>query len=82
MIVVGLGKAGCNIAKAFSKFPQYQTYGIDANPDADITIKAKKNHEEYDSSFPDLKRKLKFKDEDVLVVIAATSKEQTDCFVY
>ena len=74
MIVVGLGKAGCSIAKVFSKFPQYQTYGIDTNPDADITIKAKKNHEEYDSSFPDLKRKLKFKDEDVLVVIAGAGK--------
>ena len=43
MIVVGLGKAGCNIAKAFSKFPQYQTFGIDTNSDADITIKAKKS---------------------------------------
>ena len=42
MIVVGLGKAGCNIAKAFSKFPQYETYGIDTSRDADITIKKKK----------------------------------------
>ena len=68
MIVVGLGKAGCNIAKAFSKFPQYETYGIDAAKDADITIKKKNSHEEYDSKFPDLKKKLKFKNEEVLVV--------------
>ena len=74
MIVVGLGKAGCNIAKAFSKFPQYQTFGIDTNSDADITIKAKKSHEEYDSSFPDLRRKLKFKDEDVLNPVFNTPK--------
>ena len=47
MIVVGLGKAGCNIAKAFSKFPQYETYGIDTSRDADITIKKKNSHEEY-----------------------------------
>jgi hypothetical protein len=68
MIVVGLGKAGCNVAKAFSKFPQYETYGIDASKGADITIKKKNTHEEYDSKFPDLRRKLKFKNEEVLVV--------------
>ena len=68
MIVVGLGKAGCNIASAFAKFPQYTTYGIDTAKDADITIKAKKSHEEYDAGFPNLKRKLKFKGEDTLVV--------------
>ena len=70
MIVVGLGRAGCSIAKAFSKFPQYETYGIDTTKEADITIKAKNSHEEYDAEFPNLKKKLKFKDEDVLVVVA------------
>ena len=74
MIVVGLGRAGCGIAKTFSKFPQYHTYGIDTNKDADITIKAKRSHEEYDAEFPNLKRRLKFKDEDVLVVIAGAGK--------
>jgi UDP-N-acetylmuramoylalanine-D-glutamate ligase len=48
VIVVGLGKAGCNIAKAFSKFPQYKTYGIDSDKTADITIKKRPTHEEYD----------------------------------
>jgi len=66
--VVGLGSAGCNIAKAFSKFPQYDTYGIDTHKDADITIKKRKTHEEYDSHFPNLKGKLKFSNEEVLVV--------------
>ena len=61
MIVLGLGKAGCNIAKAFSKFPQYKTYGIDTTKDADITIKKRNDHEGYDANFPDLKRKLNFK---------------------
>ena len=74
MIVVGLGKAGCSIAKAFSKFPQYETYSIDSNKNADITIKPRNSHEEYDESFPNLKRKLKFKDEDVMVVIAGAGK--------
>jgi len=74
MIVVGLGKAGCNIARVFSKFPQYQTYGIDTTEEADITIRPKSSHEEYDAKFPNLKRKLKFSDEDVLVVIAGAGK--------
>ncbi len=70
MIIVGLGKAGCNIAKVFSKFPQYETYGIDTTKDADITIRHRKTHEEYDEHFPNLKKKLKFKDEEVIVVVA------------
>ena len=74
MIVVGLGKAGCNIANAFSKFPQYETYSIDTTDEADITIRAKESHEEYDAKFPNLKRKLKFTDEEVLVVTAGSGK--------
>lgn len=71
MIVVGLGAAGCNIAKAFSKFPQYETYGIDTTKEADITIKSRDSHEEYDKHFPNLKRKLKFPaGEEVVVVVA------------
>ena len=70
MIIVGLGKAGCNIAKVFSKFPQYETYGIDTTKEADITIRLRKTHEEYDEHFPNLKKKLKFKDEEVIAVIA------------
>ena len=74
MRVVGLGKAGCNIARVFSKFPQYETYGIDITDEADITIRPKNSHEEYDAKFPSLKRKLKFSDEDVLVVVAGAGK--------
>jgi hypothetical protein len=72
MRVVGLGRAGCNIAAAFSKFPQYETYGIDTTDDADITIRPKTSHEEYDAKFPNLKRKLKFSEEEVLVVVAGS----------
>ena len=39
MVVIGLGTAGCKIAKAFSKFPQYESYGIDTTKEADVTIK-------------------------------------------
>ena len=72
MMVVGLGKAGCNVAKAFSKFPQYETYGIDATRDADITIKKRNAHEEYDKHFPNLKRKLKFNNEEITVVLCGS----------
>ena len=74
MIVLGLGKAGCNIAKAFSKFPQYKTYGIDTTKDADITIKKRNDHEGYDANFPDLKRKLNFKNEEVLVIVSGVGR--------
>ena len=74
MIVIGLGKAGCNIAKTFSKFPQYKTYGIDTNEDADITIRKKDSHEDYDASFPNLKRKLKFTNEEVLLITAGSGR--------
>ena len=70
MRVIGLGKAGCRIAKAFSKFPQYETHGIDTDESATITIRPKKSHEDYDNNFPSLKRKLKFSEEEVLVVVA------------
>ena len=72
MIVVGLGKAGCNIAKAFSKFPQYQTHSIDTTEDAEFTIPACKSHEEYDEKFPVLS--LDIQNEDVLAVIAGSGK--------
>jgi len=68
--IVGLGSAGCNIAKAFSKFPQYETFGIDTSKEADITIKKRDSHEEYDKKFPSLKKKLKFTDSEVYVVVA------------
>lgn len=72
MIVVGLGKAGRNIAKAFSKFPQYETFTIDTNDDASIMIEEYSSHEEYDAKFPHLE--LDIQNEEVLVVIAGAGK--------
>jgi len=74
VILVGLGKAGCSIARAFGKFPQYDTYGIDVEKQADITIKKRKTHEDYDTHFPNLKRKLKFSDEDLYVVVCGAGQ--------
>ena len=74
MIIIGLGKAGCNIAKAFSKFPQYETYRIDASEDADITIEKRDSHEDYDKSFPNLEEDLKFTGADVSVIVAGNGQ--------
>jgi hypothetical protein len=68
MNIIGLGKAGCNLAAAFGKFPQYDVYRIDTHRGADITIKERTTHEEYEKHFPSLKRKLKFTEEEVCVI--------------
>ena len=60
--------------RAFGKFPQYDTYGIDVEKHADITIKKRKTHEDYDAHFPSLKRKLKFSDEDLYVVVCGAGQ--------
>jgi hypothetical protein len=70
--VIGLGKAGCQIAKIFSKFSPYETYSIDAHKDADITIKKRKTHEEYEKHFPSLKKKLKFSGEEIIVIVGGS----------
>ena len=72
MRIVGLGRAGCNVTKAFSKFPQYQTYTIDTHESADITIRKKNTHEEYDENFPNLKRKLRFTNDDVIIIVGGS----------
>ena len=69
MNIIGLGQAGMNIARAFAKFPQYTTCGIDTAPAADITIKKRGSHEEYDAKFPSLKRRLSLGDGEVYVVV-------------
>ena len=74
MKIIGLGKAGCNIARVFSKFPQYEAYGIDAHKEADVTIKHRKTHEEYEKHFPSLKRKFKFSGEDVAVIVGGSGR--------
>jgi len=74
MIIVGLGNAGGNIARAFSKYPQYTTISIDTTKEADITIRKRASHEEYDTHFPNLKKKLKFFNSDILLAVAGSGK--------
>jgi hypothetical protein len=74
MRIVGLGAAGCNLARAFAKFSQYETVGIDSEKGADITIRKQASHEEYDTNFPNLKKKLKFSNEEVVVITAGSGR--------
>ncbi|QDP63371.1 MAG: hypothetical protein GOVbin703_118 [Prokaryotic dsDNA virus sp.] len=69
MNIIGLGKAGCNIAELFKQYPQYTVFKIDS----DEKLKRKKNCmyipkqssvELYDANPVDLKRLLKNLDED------------------
>ena len=68
MNIIGLGHAGCQIAQAFSKFPQYNTWGVDINKEADITIKEQSSHVGYDETFPSLKRRISLEEGPVYVI--------------
>jgi hypothetical protein len=74
MKIIGLGKAGCQIANVFAKFPQYETCGIDIHKEADITIRKRDSHEDYEKHFPSLKKKLKFANEDVTVIVGGSGQ--------
>lgn len=55
--IIGLGNAGCNVAKAFTKYPQYSVYGIDSEYHELPNFKriaTCKTHEEYEEHCPDL----------------------------
>ena len=79
MKIVGLGKAGCNIANVFAKFPQYETHTIDTHSEAEIVIKKRENHEDYDARFPDLKKNLKFTDEEICVITCGSGQISESC---
>ena len=70
MNIIGLGKAGCNIADAFAKYPQYNIYKIDVGAESDFdfigqyedaevkvrayNVKKQKGPEEYEVNTPSL----------------------------
>ena len=73
MNIIGLGKAGTNLVKAFSKFPQYNTCGIDTTKEADITIKRRSTHEEYDENFPSVVKRLSLVSGPVYIIVCGAS---------
>lgn len=55
--IVGLGSAGCNIAKSFSKYPEYTIRTIDCmEPSGEEHFRIRKcnSHEEYEKAVPDM----------------------------
>jgi hypothetical protein len=53
--IIGLGNAGCNIAKFFSQYPQYESFYIDSEAreeENSLKIPKRTSHEKYESSFP------------------------------
>lgn len=74
MHVIGLGKAGCNIAKIFSKFPQYHTIGIDTDEDSDIKINEEADHEAYERSFPVIERLTEITASTVTVIVCGAGR--------
>lgn len=70
--VIGLGKAGCNIADKFEEmYPQYKAYKIDVglkNTKYTKGVKKQTNAEMYEQNFPSMKTFLKNVDKEVLFV--------------
>ena len=57
MNVIGLGNTGCNIAKEFENYPQYNVYYIDTEPrqSKNSYLMSKYDHpEKYEANCPDL----------------------------
>ena len=55
--VIGIGSAGCNIAKSFLKYPEYTVRTIDCvEPSGGEHFRIKKcdSHEEYEQAVPDM----------------------------
>ena len=72
MNVIGLGRAGCAVADAFSKFPQYTVYKVDHDIEKAencFKIAKCKSHEEYEKRFPNLKKRLQKISGDVILVL-------------
>ena len=71
MNIIGLGKAGCNIADVFAQYPQYNIYKIDIGLKGDncFSVKKQKGPEEYEKNTPSFKSFFKdLKGESLFVV--------------
>lgn len=76
--VIGLGDAGCRVADAFSAYPQYSVYKIDADlPDTEgenlFSLNVGLTHREYEDSVPDMSEFLScVEGDDVLFVMGGS----------
>ena len=76
MNVVGLGSAGCAIADALGKYPQYEAYKIDNGIEGEhcFNFPSYVHPEEYESSQPDMEDFFKGVEGDVIFVVSGAAK--------
>jgi hypothetical protein len=81
MNIIGLGKAGCNIADAFAKYPQYNIYKIDTELEGEnsLSVKKQKGPEEYEANAPSMKSFFKNTEGDTLLVIGGSGDISAMC---
>ena len=75
--IIGLGAAGCNIAKKMDEYPQYKVLYIDSDerPEKKFKlIKKQKSHQEYEESFPSIKTFLKNIKEPCTVILGGSGE--------
>lgn len=69
--IIGLGKAGCNIADSFSQYPQYKIYKIDKNLEDEkncFSFPECKTLEEYESKCPSFKKFFRYVKGEILFI--------------
>ena len=69
--IIGLGSAGCNIADAFSQYPQYKIYKIDAGLEEAkncYSLPTLNSPEEYERKCPSLKKFFRYVKGDILFI--------------
>jgi hypothetical protein len=75
--IIGLGKAGCNIAKELNAYPQYNVFCIDTEKD-DFNkfklIKKQKSFEDYEKNFPSVQKFLNKSSAPYTIIIGGAGK--------
>ena len=55
MNILGIGHAGCSIAKQFNNFPQYSTFFVDVENDDNyenfFKVREQRSHEDYEQNY-------------------------------
>ena len=71
MNIAGLGKAGCAVADAFSKFAPYTIYKFDTGIKGDncFHVPRRKTHEGYEKHFPSFRKKIKAIKGEILLIV-------------
>jgi hypothetical protein len=75
--IIGLGKAGCNIARAFERYTQYDVYKLDHRHSSEMNYYVYPKHdnpEAYDDEFPDLEYFFKYLSGEALFITCGGSK--------